>query len=197
MTDFTVKFFFYCAALILFSPSIGLTADIQILFLGDHGHHHPADRFAQLQPVLEQRGIHLTYTDKISDLNPETLSHYDGVILYANIGQRYPEQEQALFDYVSKGHGFIPIHCASFCFLNSEQYVELVGAQFQRHGTGVFRSTITQSDHPIMRGFDGFTSWDETYVHHNHNETDRVVLSYRVDREGREPWTWIRTSEDR
>ncbi len=190
----SVKFFFYCAALILCSPSIGLTADIQILFLGDHGHHHPADRFAQLQPVLEQRGIHLTYTDKISDLNPETLSHYDGVILYANIGQRYPEQEQALFDYVSKGHGFIPIHCASFCFLNSEQYVELVGAQFQRHGTGVFRSTITQSDHPIMRGFDGFTSWDETYVHHNHNETDRVVLSYRVDREGREPWTWIRTS---
>ena len=44
-----------------------------------------------------------------------------------------------------------------------------------------------------MKDFGGFVSWDETYVHHLHNEKDRVVLSYRVDAEGREPWTWIRT----
>src|SRR5262249_19506516 len=50
-----------------------------------------------------------------------------------------------------------------------------------------------QVDHPILRGLGEFESWDETYVHHRHNEKDRVVLSYRVDKNGKEPWTWVRT----
>jgi len=41
-------------------------------------------RFAQLQPVLKERGIELTYTDKIEDLNAETLGKYDGLVIYAN-----------------------------------------------------------------------------------------------------------------
>ena len=35
---------------------------LRVLFLGDQGHHRPADRFAQLQPVLADRGIELVYT---------------------------------------------------------------------------------------------------------------------------------------
>ena len=44
-----------------------------------------------------------------------------------------------------------------------------------------------------MKGFKGFESWDETYVHTKHNEKDRTVLE--VPRRGRrkEPWTWVRT----
>src|SRR4029079_951978 len=118
---------------------------------------------------------------------------YDALIIYANITQISPEQEQALLDYVAGGKGFIPLHCASYCFLNSPKYIELVGAQFRRHGTGTFRDTVTEQAHPIMRGYSGFESWDETYVHHLHNERDRTVLAYRVDEQGREPWTWVRT----
>ncbi len=49
-----------------------------------------------------------------------------------------------------------------------------------------------------MRGFHGFRSWDESYIHHLHNEQNREVLEYRVEGpqdEGRtrEPWTWVRT----
>ena len=32
-----------------------------------------------------------------------------------------------------------------------------------------------------MKGFGGFESWDETYVHTKHNEKDRTVLEYRDD----------------
>ena len=38
---------------------------LKVLFLGDNGHHRPADRFRQLEPVLASRGIELTYTDKV------------------------------------------------------------------------------------------------------------------------------------
>jgi hypothetical protein len=31
-----------------------------------------------------------------------------------------------------------------------------------------------------MKGFRGFESWDETYVHTKHNEEGRTVLEYRA-----------------
>jgi uncharacterized protein len=166
---------------------------IRILFLGDNGHHRPADRFKQLRPVLAKRGIELTYSDKVADLNPKTLAKYDGLLIYANTTRISPSQEKALLDFVENGKGLIPLHCASYCFLNSPKYVALVGAQFRRHGTGTFGTTIAAPQHPIMRGFGGFRSWDETYVHTKHNTKDRTVLEYRVDRSGKEPWTWVRT----
>jgi len=103
---------------------------LKLLFLGDNGHHKPAERFRQLQPVLAKRGIDLTYTDKVEALNEKTLAPYDGLIIYANTTRITAEQEKALLDFVEGGKGFIPIHCASYCFLNSPKYVELVGAQF-------------------------------------------------------------------
>jgi len=171
---------------------------IRVLFLGDNGHHKPAARFKQLQPVTKKRGIDITYTDKVGDLNAKTLAKYDGLLIYANITRISPAQEKALLEFVENGKGLIALHCASYCFLNSTKYIALVGAQFRRHGTGTFGTTIADSKHPVVKGFSGFRSWDETYVHTKHNETNRTVLSYRVSRTRtgevqREPWTWVRT----
>jgi uncharacterized protein len=174
-------------------PAFLTAAELPVLFLGDNGLHQPALRFHQLQPVLARRGIQLTYTDDINSLNAETLANYRALIVYANIDRIDPPQEQALLQYVSEGGGFVPLHCASFCFRNSDELVALIGAQFQRHGTGTFRTVIAEPDHVLMKQFGGFESWDETYVHRLHNEQNRVVLEYREDQEGREPWTWVRT----
>ena len=165
---------------------------IKILFLGDEGHHQPAARFKQLQPIFKQRGIELTYTDKMADLNADTLGKYAGLMIYANTVEINPDQEKALLEYVENGHGLMPLHCASFCFLNSPKYVELVGAQFQRHGTGTFRTQVAKPEHELLKGYKGFESWDETYVHTKHNDKERTVLEYREDKDGKEPWTWIR-----
>ena len=103
------------------------------------------------------------------------------------------DQEKALLDYVAGGGGFVPLHCASFCFLNSPEYVALVGAQFQKHGTGEFETKVVDPDHPIIKGLEPFRTWDETYVHTKHNAKDRHVLQTRDDQAGAEPWTWTRT----
>ena len=181
-------------ALLILNPCHGWAADpLKLLFLGDNGHHQPAVRFKQLQPVMKERGIDLTYSDKVEDLNADTLGKYAGLIVYANTTRISPEQEQALLEYVAGGKGFIPLHCASYCFLNSPKYIELVGAQFKSHQTGTFRTILAEAEHPIMRGFGGFESWDETYVHTKHNEKDRTVLEYRQEGDRKEPWTWVRT----
>src|ERR1700722_3321726 len=88
---------------------------IKVLFLGDQGHHRPSDRAAQITPVLAGRGIDVTYTKKMSDLNPATLARYDALLIYANTTAISPDQEKALLDYVANGGGFVPVHCASYC----------------------------------------------------------------------------------
>ncbi len=168
-------------------------AKLKLLFLGDTAGHQPATRFKILQPAFAEKNIDLTYTEKLDDLNAKNLAGYDGLMIYANQTKITPEQEKALVDYVESGKGFIPVHCASYCFLNSPKYVELVGAQFRSHGTGTFKTDVVKPDHAIMKDFKSFSSWDETYVHAKHNEKDRTVLEVRTDGDLKEPWTWVRT----
>ena len=169
------------------------TIGLRILFLGDNGHHRPADRFKQIEPLLRRHRIELDYTESLDDLNPAKLTGYDCLMIYANWTRISPDQEQALLDFVAHGGGFVPLHCASYCFLNSPKYIELVGGQFKTHGTGVFQETIVKGDHPVMKGLSPIESWDETYVHTRHN-TNRVVLAERRDDQGAEPYTWVRES---
>jgi uncharacterized protein len=170
------------------------TKPLTVLFLGDKGHHRPADRAPQLIPVLATRGIDVTYTEAMSDLNPTTLAKYDVLMIYANTERISPEQEKALLDYVENGGGFAPIHCASYCFFrNSPKYIALVGAQFKSHETGEFDVKVVDANHPITKELELFRTWDETYVHHMHNEKDRMVLEVRDEKGRDEPWTWVRT----
>lgn len=172
---------------------------IHVLFLGDQGHHRPADLYRVLGPALRPYGIEVTYSEDVAtSLSPKRLAEFDTLLIYANIDQLDATQEKAMLDYVASGRGIVPLHCASYCFRNSKAYVELVGAQFKEHGGERFATQIVAPEHPIMQGFGGFESWDETYIHHMHNETDRIVLEHR--KQGKlapgtksEPWTWVRT----
>ena len=180
------------ACLLAASITTAAETPIKVLFLGDAGHHKPAERFAHLQPVLAPRGIELVYTDRVSYLEPAVLAAYDALAVYANIDVLPSAAEAAILDFVRNGKGLVPLHCASFCFRNSPAWIDLVGAQFQKHGTGEFRTVSVAPSHPIMQGFGGFKSWDETYVHTKHNDRGRTILEERIDGDHREPWTWVR-----
>ncbi len=165
---------------------------LEILFLGHASdHHNSALYMPMLASALSKNGIHLTYTENVEDLNEPTLNQYDGLIIYANHEQITPSQEEALLSFVEGGKGFIPIHCASFCFQNSPEYIELVGGQFLKHDTGTFVANIVQPDHPALEAVEEFSTWDETYVHDKLSD-DRTVLMERVEGDHREPWTWVK-----
>jgi uncharacterized protein len=164
---------------------------IEILFLGDKGHHRPADMLPFLMKTLSVKGINFTYTENLNDLNSENLKKYDALMIFANHDQISTEQEKAMMEYVQGGKGLIPIHCASFCFRNSDWYVKAVGGQFKSHGRDTFQTEIIVADHPITKGLKAFRSFDETYVHDKVNP-DKLVLMERVDATRREPYTWVR-----
>jgi putative membrane-bound dehydrogenase-like protein len=180
-------------ALLAASINLSVAKPIRVLFLGHDNTHHNSNAYLPL--LMEAMGRDAIYFDYFTTpdcLNAETLSHYDAVMLYANHERMVPWQFEALNQFVESGKGFLPIHCASACFGNDPRFIALVGGRFASHGTGVFKPTIVDRSHPIMQGVNEWETWDETYVHDQHNSTGRKILMERVEGDKREPWTWVR-----
>jgi putative membrane-bound dehydrogenase-like protein len=174
---------------------------LEVLFLGDKGHHKPMERIPSLMAALGPKGINFTYTDDLVDLNPQILAKYDALMVFANWNEIDAAAEKALLDFVASGKGFLPIHCASYCFRNSDAYVKLVGGQFWRHTMDSVTTQTVQAAHPIMQGLNPFTGYDETYLH-SQLQPDNNILAVREikadqekDKPGQatEPYTWTRT----
>ena len=116
---------------------------LEILFLGHVGTHHNSDQLVDIMAKeYFKSGINITYTTRVDDLNEKTLKQYDGLVLYANYDSIDGSQAKSLLNFVKEGKGFIPIHCASWCFRNSKEVVELIGGQFLRHGYDSFPAMI-------------------------------------------------------
>ena len=87
----------------------------------------------------------------------------------------------------------MPLHCASYCFLNSPKYIALVGAQFQRHGTGEFETKIVDPSHPIMKGFVPFQHLGRDLRAHQAQRKGPPPAANARRGKSEEPWTWVRT----
>ncbi|MFY8012546.1 MAG: PVC-type heme-binding CxxCH protein, partial [Saprospiraceae bacterium] len=173
---------------------------LEILFLGDNGHHKPMERLPSIMAALGDKGVNFTYTDQLEDLTLKNLNKYDALLIFANWDSIPPHLEKDLLAYVSSGKGILPIHCASYCFRNSAEYVKMVGGQFWRHTMDSIEAKIIQPDHFIMKGLRPFKVVDETYLH-DHLQDDNNVLAEREikadqfkDKPGAktEPYTWTR-----
>ena len=151
--SFASALVFLVTTSIAIGSSFAQNDDLKVLFLGGaDGSHRPRARFNEFEPVMRERGIALTYTDEMSDVNAENLAKYAALVVYANIDRIEPAEEKALLDYVAGGGGFVPLHCASYCFRNSPDVVALIGAQFQRHGWETVKDTSGRSRSPHQQG---------------------------------------------
>jgi putative membrane-bound dehydrogenase-like protein len=174
---------------------------IEVLFLGDNGHHKPIERVPQIMAALGPKGINFTYTDDLNDLNPETLGKYDALLLFANWDSIAPSQAKSLLNFVASGKGFLPIHCATYCFRNDPEIVKLMGGQFWRHTWDTIQPVWAKPNHPAIKGVAPFKTVDETYLHVKLEKDNEVLTERRIgkdqekDRPGQktEPYTWVRT----
>jgi putative membrane-bound dehydrogenase-like protein len=194
------KLFFLALVFSTFSALAQIPRRLEILFLGDHGHHKPMERLPTIMAALGTKGVNFTYTDQLEDLQKENLEKYDALLIYANWDSLPPHLEKDLLAYVSSGKGILPIHCASYCFRNSAEYVKMVGGQFWRHTMDSIEAKIIQPDHFIMEGLHPFKVYDETYLHRqlqpdNHVLAEREIKADQAkDKPGvkTEPYTWTR-----
>ena len=174
---------------------------LEILFLGDNGHHKPIERVPTIMAALGNRGINFTFTDKLEDINAQNLLKYDALMVFANWDEITPAAEKALLDYVASGKGILPIHCASYCFRNSPEYVKMVGGQFWRHRMDTIQVNTVQSNHIITKDLGTIKAFDETYLHsqlqadNNVLQTREIKTDQTKDRPDAktEPYTWTRS----
>ena len=193
------------SVLFLFLFFLGLSKvaaePIRVLFLGHESKHHDSNQFyPMLAKALGRDAIYFDYVTTPAQAldDAEYLGRFDVLLLYANHPRITHKQWLNLSGYVRGGGGFVPVHCASWCFSNEPGFDQLVGGRFKSHQGTSFTARIVKKDHPALAGVKEFEAWDETYFHHKHNEKDRTVLMVRDAMSGDphdkpEPWTWVRT----
>ena len=187
--------------LLFASLAVHLDAEpVRVLFLGHESQHHNSNEYyPMLAKALGRDAIYFDYVTTVSAAldDAERLGRYDALLLYANHPRLTAQQWEHLQAYVRSGGGFVPVHCASWCFSNVPEFDQLVGGRFKSHQGASFTAEIVDGDHPAMAGVEEFAAWDETYFHHRHNTTGRKVLMVRKAMKGDphtepEPWTWVR-----
>ncbi|HCV97691.1 MAG TPA: glycosyl hydrolase [Verrucomicrobiales bacterium] len=174
---------------------------IRVLFLGHESEHHNSNLYyPMLSRALGRNAIYFDYVTSVEEAlgDADYLGKFDALLLYANHGRIEPHQWKNLKEYVEGGGGFVPVHCASWCFGNEPGFDKLVGGRFKSHQGAEFAAKIVKPNHPAMKDVKEFTAWDETYFHNNHNTENRTVLMVREAMPGDphtkpEPWTWVRT----
>ena len=186
---------------LLFSFLMAEAGPIRVLFLGHPAKlHNSNEYYPMLAKALGQDAIYFDYTVSVEEAlgDAQYLGQFDVLLLYANHGTIQPHQWTNLKNFVENGGGFVPVHCASWCFGNEPGFDKLVGGRFKSHQGAVFSARISNGKHPAMKGVKAFEAWDETYFHTNHNPKNRTVLMVRDAMPGDphtkpEPWTWVRT----
>src|SRR5688500_4021362 len=149
---------------------------IEVLFLGHTrateatdpkagGWYHDSDRFApMLKAALAPSGFNFSYTTDAADLNAANLAKYDALLIYSNHRTIAALQEKALPEVVAAGKRLLALPAASDSVQNPPADSALLGARFERHGTGEFTAGFVHPSHPVRAGLQPFQLWDETYV---------------------------------
>ena len=92
-------------------------------------------------------------------------------------------QEKTLSAFVDAGHGLVALHAVGD--------LSLIGARLQPQGGADFTAEIVQPANPVVQGLQPFAAWEEPLA--PPAPGDRTVIMERVDTQGRQPWTWLRT----
>src|SRR5262245_15519765 len=161
---------------------------LRVLFLGQEGGTHSSTAvFQPLSAVFARHGIQLTHVSTPADaLSPETLSHYDALMIYGDHQTLTTAEEQALVQFVESGKGMIALHSAAFS--GSDRYAALIGGQIAAQAPGEFTAEIVQPSHAAMQGLQPFAATEEALTV-NRPSADRTVLMQRSG----QPQTWVRT----
>ncbi len=166
---------------------------LEVLFLGDDGHHQPLDRYRVLKQALGPQGFNLTFAEDLATITRKKLDAYDALIVYAN--HEKDKVPQDILPWVRDGGALVALHSACGNFHPSKEWFDLVGGRFKSHEGREFSPKTVDLNHPITRDLPVLTSWDETYQHRDLTP-DRHLLQVREpsnkDETAPEPWTWTR-----
>ena len=107
-----------------------IAGPVRVLFLGHESKlHNSNEYYPVLSKSLGQDAIYFDYVTSVNQAldDADYLNRFDALLLYANHPKLTSVQWKNLIIFCSIGKGFIPVHCASWCFSNIPEYDQLGG----------------------------------------------------------------------
>jgi uncharacterized protein len=151
-------------------------AKVYLLSGGKRQHHGYRDQAFYLANLLENTGRYeVTLGEDAAILETPAIRKYDLIIV--NADRRDPEfkftqgQQEALFEFVRSGHGYVSIHGADNAAADwLPTWKEMLGGVFSHFGLpdgktrkGKFTVKITDTSSPVTQGLKDFPIEDELY----------------------------------
>jgi uncharacterized protein len=175
--------FFVIISCVLAHPAPGQKfapkgAKVFLLSGGRRQHHGYREQALYLSGLLENTGRYeVTIGEEAAILETPAIRKYDLLIVSAD--RRDDEfkfttsQQEAIFDFVRSGHGYVSIHGANNAAKDwLPAWKEMLGGVFSHFGLpdgktrkGTYTVKIVDTTSPITQGIKDFTIKDELYYH--------------------------------
>lgn len=144
------------------------TGTAMVIVSGDDLHHDLLSAASVFQTLGTEAGFVTTAAmgmGRFADPMPRTAGA-DVFLLYTSGGLSSAAQQEALAAAVAGGKGLVAIHCSNVLGPDDQAMYSLLGNRYLSHGPdhheGTFEVNVV-GDHPITRGVEDFTLFDEYY----------------------------------
>jgi hypothetical protein len=152
-------------------------------------YHGPVMMRDGLISALVKENIPVTFIEDPMLLNAKILSGYSLLIIARN-GRYWPEgygkpqtawmsteQQQAIWDFVNKGGGFLGVHNAHTMYPPDGLYYKLFGGDFGGHPKPyTFTIRVENKHHPITEGVEDYEIFDEHHMSKYFLDQEHLLL---------------------
>ncbi|WP_041801545.1 ThuA domain-containing protein [Flagellimonas ruestringensis] len=210
---------FFVLFVLTFSLSTVLSAQIQntsdvyestnrpraLAVIGDR-YHSPVHVRNGLMGPLALENIPVVYIENHKALTAEALNGVD-LLIFLKDGQIWhngyeqgsqvmwmtDEQQQAIYDFVNNGGGFLALHNSHGIYPPDGLYYEVFGGNYGGHpAPEEFMIRVEDKNHPITAGVEDFRTYDEQHMSKYYGEPDQLLLRNISDANKSAPAGWWR-----
>ena len=159
-----------------------------LALIGDR-YHSPAYIRDGLAPAFLRENIPVTFLENDQGLSAESLKEVQLLVILRD-GMNWPDgydkpavkwmtgaQQQAIWDFVHNGGGFLPLHNAQGIYPPDGLYYKLLGGDYGGHPKPyVFTVRIENKNHPVTAGVEDFEIFDEQHTVKYYLDREHLLL---------------------
>ncbi|MFQ5928223.1 MAG: ThuA domain-containing protein [Acidobacteriota bacterium] len=159
-----------------------------LALIGDR-YHSPVYIRDNLIKALVRENIPVTFIENVKALNAESLAEHQLLVILRD-GMIWPngydkphvkwmtdQQQQAIWDFVHEGGGFLALHNAQGLYPPAGLYYKLFGGDYGGHPKPyVFTIHVENKEHPITAGVEDFEIFDEQHTVKYYLDREHLLL---------------------
>ena len=173
--------------------------------IGDR-YHSPVHVRNGLMGPLALENIPVVYIENHEALTAEALKDID-LLIFLKDGNIWPNgyergsevkwmtdaQQQAIFDFINNGGGFLALHNSHGLYPPDGPFYEIFGGDYGGHPPPEeFMIRIENKDHPITAGVEDFRTFDEQHMSKYYGDREQLLLRNISDANKSAPAGWWR-----